>query len=121
MSKQRSIAAAHQPLRLLRVEHDRVGALVINSHLPDLTGHRLLPRQPRRLRALPGLVHGPALMDSADRAPDDGHRTAPSAFVTTFVLDGPKPLVVVWMRAEVLTRLGRPWHWNLAFTHNARR
>lgn len=41
--------------------------LVLDAHLPDTSGHDLLPR----LRALPGLGRTPAFMCSADGQPED--------------------------------------------------
>ncbi len=95
----------------------RPDALVIDAHLPDTTGHRLLPRR----RALPGLTDVPAFVCSADSAPEDVHRTAPSGFVAPFVADGPKPLVAERVRAEVPACLGRAPHPVLALADNARR
>jgi CheY-like chemotaxis protein len=50
--------------------------LVLDSHLPGLTGHELLPR----LRELPGFADLPAFMCSADTEPDDVQRALAAGF-----------------------------------------
>ena len=50
--------------------------LVLHAHLPDTSGHALLPR----LRALPGLLQVPACMCSADDLADDYQRAAAAGF-----------------------------------------
>lgn len=50
--------------------------LVLDAHLPDTSGHDLLPR----LRALPGLMHAPAFMCSADSQPEDLQRARDGGF-----------------------------------------
>lgn len=50
--------------------------LVLDAHLPDATGFDLLPR----LRALPGLLHVPAFMCSADTLPEDLQHATQAGF-----------------------------------------
>ena len=50
--------------------------LVLDAHLPGISGHELL----RRLRALPALAQAPAYMCSADAMPDDVQRALAAGF-----------------------------------------
>lgn len=50
--------------------------LVLDAHLPDTSGHELLPR----MRSLPGLATVPAFMCSADSQPEDLQRARDGGF-----------------------------------------
>ena len=50
--------------------------LVLDSHLPDITGAELLAR----LRALPALAQAPAFMCSADAQPEDLQQATAAGF-----------------------------------------
>lgn len=67
--------------------------LVLDAHLPDMTGHEVL----RRLRELPALAHAPAYMCSADAMPEDIRRARQAGF------DGywPKPIEIDVVSAEL--------------------
>ncbi len=70
-------------------------ALVLDAHLPDITGHALLGR----LRALPGLAHVPAYMCSADGEPEDLHRAREAGFAGYWV----KPVAAALVIATLLS------------------
>lgn len=69
--------------------------LVLDSHLPDVSGAALLPR----LRALPGMADVPAYMCSADALPEDLQRASDAGFRGYWS----KPIAI----GEVLAELGR--------------
>jgi CheY-like chemotaxis protein len=74
--------------------------LVIDAHLPDVTGIDLLPR----LRQLPGLDRVPAVMCSADSLPEDEALALAHGFVGYWV----KPLDIPRLLTEL--RALRPRH-----------
>lgn len=70
----RIVETGAEALQLAQEWHPEV--LVLDAHLPDTTGHELLPR----LRALPGLAQAPAFMCSADSQPEDLRRAQELGF-----------------------------------------
>lgn len=82
-------------------EH-RPEVLVIDAHLPGMTGFEVL----RALRTLPGLADTPAYMCSADALPEDIERAREEGFVGYWT----KPIDIEHVTEELLrlARLGHP-------------
>jgi len=73
--------------------------LVLDSHLPDVSGAELL----QRLRALPQLAQVPAFMCSADAQPEDMARAQAAGFMGYWT----KPISIATVLAD-LARLRPP-------------
>lgn len=86
-------------LSLVREHHPEV--LVIDAHLPGMTGFEVL----RALRTLPGLADVPAYMCSADALPEDIERAREEGFVGYWT----KPIDIEQVTEELL-RLARRGH-----------
>jgi CheY-like chemotaxis protein len=71
----------------------RADVLVLDSHLPGMTGIELLPQ----LRALPGYETAPAFMCSADALPEDMQRALDAGFAGYWV----KPLHIERLLADL--------------------
>jgi len=71
----------------------RADVLVLDSHLPGMTGIELLPQ----LRALPGYEATPAFMCSADALPEDMQRALDAGFSGYWV----KPLHIERLLADL--------------------
>ena len=75
--------------------------LVLDAHLPDISGHALLAR----LRALPGLRQVSACMCSADGLAEDHQRAADAGFDRYWIKPVPAPLVLACLQALNAARL----------------
>ena len=74
--------------------------LVLDAHLPDMTGHELLPC----LRQVEGLAAVPAYMCSADSQPEDLQRARELGFVGYWT----KPIDVAKVLADLESLAARP-------------
>lgn len=83
------------------VRDHRPDVLVIDAHLPGMTGFEVL----RALRTLPGLAEVPAYMCSADALPEDIERAREEGFVGYWT----KPIDIEHVTDELL-RLARQGH-----------
>jgi len=70
-------------------------ALLLDAHLPDTDGHRLL----QRLREQPAMAAVPAWMCSADNQPEDVARAATSGFVGYWSKPLDVPAILASLRA----------------------
>ncbi|MBX3608073.1 MAG: response regulator, partial [Piscinibacter sp.] len=67
--------------------------LVLDAHLPDMSGHEVL----RRLREMPALAQVPAYMCSADAMPEDIRRAMDAGFTGYWT----KPIEMAVVAAEL--------------------
>jgi CheY-like chemotaxis protein len=94
----RIVETGAEALELAARWHPEV--LVLDAHLPDTTGHELLPR----LRSITGLGPVPAFMCSADSQPEDLQRARDIGFVGYWT----KPIDVARVLADLESLAARP-------------
>lgn len=81
--------------------HQPPDVLVIDAHLPSMTGHELLAL----LRDLPNMSHAPAYMCSADASAEDRAK----AFSVGFIGFWTKPIDIAEVRSELCRLAQQKW------------
>jgi CheY-like chemotaxis protein len=85
--------------------------LVIDAHLPSMTGHDLLPL----LRNLPSMSNVPAFMCSADASTEDREKALSAGFIGFWT----KPIDILEVRSELCRLAQQKWAGNMAkSSHN---